>query len=233
MLIPAHKIWLPGAVIAAIAQLAYSSDWQHLLWATTLPMLALLATSGAMLAVGRGRAVLMAFVVLTAMPLAVLTANGGLDDYELTAVESVPAAIQEVIAYGFTEEVPACMEPRPDSSAARAGLALASPSRDVTVPMGAIYLGSIAITLIGLILIISKAVPQGAARAVWLYVAPLSVFVLLRLVGGLRGAEARIWANDPSVVAAVGPLVVAAGAALLIGLVVADRPQGTEEVPGA
>ena len=224
MLIPAPKLWLLGAALAVVAQLYYADDWQHLLWAAILPMLALLATSGAILAIGRARTALLSLAVLTVLPLVILTVKGGLDTYEVTAVESIPVAVQEVLSYGFNGEVPACMEPRPDSIAAGEGRTLASPSRDVTVPMGALYLGSIAITLIGLIVIVSKAIPRGAARAIWLYVSPLSVFVLLKLIGGLRIAEAPIWENDPELVAAVGPLAAAAAAALVIGLAVADRP---------
>ena len=231
MLIPARAIWLPAAVLAVIGQLVKSGDWQHLLWTTMLSMLGLLATSGAMLVVGRGRAVLVALATLTVMPLAAITALGGLDDFEVTAVDSVPIAIGEVLTYGFTGDIPECMEPRPESRAAQAGDALGSPSRDVTVPMGAIYFGSLAITLVGLILIISKAIPQGALRAIWLYVSPLSVFVLLKLPGGLRGAEVPIWRNHPDLVAAVGPLTAAAAAAFLIGMVVADRPKAKPEAP--
>ncbi len=223
MLIPAPRLWLFGAALAAAAQLAHAGDWQHLLWATILPMLFLFATSGCMLSVGRARTALLTFVLLTVLPLILLTVKGGLDDHEVTAVDSIPVALREVIAYGFNGDVPACMEPQPDTHAAREGLTLGWPSRDVTVPMGALYFGSIAVLLMSLAVVISKAFPRGMARSLWLNVAPLSVFALLHFGGGMSNAEEPVWKNDPDLVAAVGPLVAAAGAALFVALLVADR----------
>ncbi len=228
MRIPAPILWTLAALTTFVAQVVKSGDWQHLMWVTMLPLLALVATGGLMLAAGKGRSAALLIAVIGLMPLVLLGAKGGLDDHEVTAVKSVPAAVLEVVEFGFTGETPACMAPVPGAPDLDSGKTLRSPSRDVTVPMGALYFASIALILLGVIVLISRAIPRGLTRSVWLSVSPLSVLVLVQFAGGIRSAELHVWRNEPWLVQAIGPLAAAAGAALVLIFVLADTSKSTE-----
>lgn len=143
-----------------------------------------------------GPLTILAFSMIPIVAMSLSPLNGG-----QVAGPLIPALF-EVARYGFDGTIPAQMQPEVHYQILRN---LGAPPREITVAMGATMTGLYCWSALALIAMIGRALPRGAWRWRFYYLAPLLVGCLLNLLG--VNPSRGLWANDPKYVASYGPIL--------------------------
>lgn len=218
-----------------LTSFAFSAgDWVHLLWNVEFPILGLLFCSGLLLVrvwpdervpssptmrgPGGAPVVLLAFFVLAAVPIGVALAP--MEPFPMGRTPGFDGvALVEAARYGFGGAIPDSMIPVGAKQAARG---LGSPSRNVTVTMGALHFAAGAWTLFVLLAFAGRLAPRGEVRSRCYLLGPMLLMPYLTFVFPRGAWEAALWSNEPWVVAAFGPTLLTAAVAT-VALAVALR----------
>jgi hypothetical protein len=219
--------WAALATLSVLLALGAAGDWVHLIWAIQFPMFGLVASSGLLLVRARpreakelwGPGVLFGvFAVLTILPLALLLLRGT-DEPTARAGSSLVGALADVVHYGFGGPVPDSMLPQHSRQLERG---LGSPERDVTVSMGALWLGSGWMALLaGLSLLTAFMRTSWVSKPLRLLVPPIAATLVLTQTGTWApDIEEAMWHNDAWYVGLLGPLLLAAVTLVPIALLV-------------
>lgn len=220
--------------LSALTVVSSTGDWVHQLWSVMYPLLGLSVGAGfllvrvwkrdrvrpsGILGARNGATLgLLGIAILGLLPVVTATLFGGA--YLEGRVEGTPVpALVQTALYGFGGPVPDLMEPLHRAQFERG---LGSPPRFVGVPMGATFFAALFIVAFSVIAFVVRGIRSERARRAVAFLLPalLAIGCGLTMRGG-GGLEDAVWTNEPWLVRAYGPVLMAALlSALTLGVAV-------------